>query len=670
MRAPSFTLHLLRRLTVATACLASRLRGGLGLGVAMVGLSAVPTAHAAEALPGLTPHSIEAPHYGDTLFYFYQGEYFTAITSLMVSQHAARLTPHDDEAELLRGGMLLSYGLHTQAGDIFNRLIGDDTPVAVRDRAWFYLARIRYQTKHLPEAEAALARITTGLPPALQADRGLLQANLLMARGDHAGAASLLQAMADQAKQNPEAPDANYVRFNLGVAQIRAEEAKAGQATLGQIGLAPADDEEQRALRDRANVALGFAALAAQQPEAARVHLARVRLQGADANKALLGFGWASDAMNAPLQALAPWLELAARDLSDPAALEARIAVPHAYAELGAYGQAVGRYQSAIAEFEVARGQLDASITAIRAGRFIDELLALSPVQAMGQGWHVDALPSLPHVQPLAPLMAQHAFQEGLRNLRDLRFLQANLQAWRDKLDSFQNMLDTRRQAFAERLSQLRQRDRSAGIIALQGQRADLAATVAQAEADGDGVALADARQRTLLARVVRVQGLTNAPDAAPEVTQARDRVRLAAGALSWQLSEDANGRLWAVKSGLHAIDEGLARAQRQADDLAQAQQDEPERLDRFGARIQALTPLLDVLSPRVQALSQAQQVALQDLAVAELMRQQAQLDAYTVQARFAVAQLYDRIRAQPLAAAAAKAAPTSPQGAAHAPQP
>jgi len=183
-------------------------------------------------------------------------------------------------------------------------------------------------------------------------------------------------------------------------------------------------------------------------------------------------------------------------------------------------------------------------------------------------------------------------------------------------------------------------------------------------------VALADARQRALLARVVRVQGLTNAPDAAPEVTQARDRVRLAAGALSWQLSEDANGRLWAVKSGLHAIDEGLARAQRQADDLAQAQQDEPERLDRFGARIQALTPLLDVLSPRVQALSQAQQVALQDLAVAELMRQQAQLDAYTVQARFAVAQLYDRIRAQPLAAAAAKAAPTSPQGAAHAPQP
>jgi hypothetical protein len=665
MRAPSFSLHLLRRLTVATACLV------------LVGMSA----SAAEPLPGLTPHSIEAPHYGDTLFHFYQGDHFTAITSLMASQHVARLTPHDHEAELLRGGMLLSYGLHTQAGDIFNRLIGDDTPLAVRDRAWFYLARMRHQTGHLPEAEAALARITTGLPPALQAERGLLQANLLMARGDHAGAAKLLQAMADQARQQPEAPDASYVRFNLGVAQIRSNEAKAGQATLGQIGLTQAQNEEQRALRDRANVALGFAALAAQQPEAARTHLARVRLQGADANKALLGLGWAADAMNAPQQALAPWLELAGRDLSDPAALEARIAVPHAYAELGAYGQALSRYQGAIAEFDVARFQLDASIAAIRAGRFIDELLALSPEQAMGQGWHVDALPSLPHVQPLAPLMAQHAFQEGLRNLRDLRFLQANLQAWRDKLDSFQNMLDTRRLAFAERLGQLRQRDRSTGITALQAQRAALAVTVAQAEADGDGVALADARQRGLLARVARVQALTSTPDAAPDVVLARDRVRLVAGALSWQLSEDANARLWSVRSGLQAIDEGLARAQRQANDLAQAQQDEPERLDRFGARIQALKPLLDVLSPRVQALSQAQQVALQDLAVAELNRQQAQLDAYTVQARFAVAQLYDRIRAQPLAAVGAAAVATqapvrptvpaaSPQGAAHAPQP
>jgi hypothetical protein len=44
----------------------------------------------------------------------------------------------------------------------------------------------------------------------------------------------------------------------------------------------------------------------------------------------------------------------------------------------------------------------------------------------------------------------------------------------------------------------------------------------------------------------------------------------------------------------------------------------------------------------RVAALRQEQQVALQDIAVAELTRQKAYLAGYSTQARFSVAQLYD----------------------------
>jgi hypothetical protein len=46
---------------------------------------------------------------------------------------------------------------------------------------------------------------------------------------------------------------------------------------------------------------------------------------------------------------------------------------------------------------------------------------------------------------------------------------------------------------------------------------------------------------------------------------------------------------------------------------------------------------------PRVTALAREQQVALQDIAVAELTRQKERLAIYSTQARFAVAQLYDR---------------------------
>jgi hypothetical protein len=41
--------------------------------------------------------------------------------------------------------------------------------------------------------------------------------------------------------------------------------------------------------------------------------------------------------------------------------------------------------------------------------------------------------------------------------------------------------------------------------------------------------------------------------------------------------------------------------------------------------------------------LTQAQQTALQDIAVAELTRQKERLAGYATQARFSVAQLYDR---------------------------
>ncbi|UCH16950.1 MAG: hypothetical protein JSW36_14810, partial [Burkholderiales bacterium] len=136
---------------------------------------------------------IRDPHYGDTLFHFYQSHYFSAVTGLMASQHFDRVSQHADEAEVLRGGLLLSYGLHAEAGAIFARLIDKGAPPAVRDRAWYYLAKIRYQRGLPSEAEVALARVEGRLPGELQDDRWLLQAQLLMARGDYAAAAAVLR---------------------------------------------------------------------------------------------------------------------------------------------------------------------------------------------------------------------------------------------------------------------------------------------------------------------------------------------------------------------------------------------------------------------------------------------------------------------------------------------
>src|SRR4051794_2897618 len=233
-------------------------------------------------------HEIKAPYYGDALFYFFQDRYFTSITTMMASQHLDRLVRHDDEAEILRGGMLASYGQTKEAGGIFATMVARGASPSVRDRAWFYLAKIRYQRGYLSEAEEALAKVERKLPRELEEERGLLMGQLLMLRSDYAGAAAALSGLP------LKGPGSRYVRYNLGIAHLKSGNPKRGTELLDELGKDSAPNEEYRSLRDRANVALGFSALSESRPKEARIYLERVRLGSLQSSKALLGFGWAA----------------------------------------------------------------------------------------------------------------------------------------------------------------------------------------------------------------------------------------------------------------------------------------------------------------------------------------------------------------------------------------
>ena len=615
------------------------------LAVVMTGVLAVAGARAADdpnKVPADPPaHPVLDPHYGDVLFEFYQGRYFPAITKLEVSQHFDRMQHHADEAEILRGGLLLSYGLHKQAAEVFEALLARGAPPSVRDRAWYFLAKIRYQRGLMPEAADALGRIAHVLPAPLEGDRKLLQANVLMATGDNAAASKILTPIA-----GPKSEEL-YARYNLGVALIRGGEVERGTGVLDELGRQPMPDEESRALRDKANVALGFAAMKAGKPMEARNYLQRVRLQGIQANAALLGFGWAADAVGNPKQALVPWLELAGRDRSDPSVLEAQLAVPYAYAELHADAQALQRYENAIANFETEDANIDATVGAIRDGKLVEGLMARNPGEDMGWFQTFRDLPLMPHAGLLTPVIAGNEFQEAFKNYRDLQFLTHNLSDWHDNLGVFGDMLSTRRQAFAERLPKIREQQQASGLGIEQLQkRSDAnAADLKQAEDAADGVAFADANERELQERLKRVTDTLASlpPDTDPSLAEAHDRLRRVAGALAWQLAHEFPARAWDARKGQKMTEDALASARTHDEDLAKAQRDEPARFDDFARRIAELDARLNVLMPRVAALAQEEQVALQDIAITELKSQKERLAAYTAQARYAVAQLYDR---------------------------
>ena len=118
--------------------------------------------------PGI---EIQDLHYGEVLFHFYQEDEFTALTHLLAARESNRVEHHAAESELLLGGLYLSYGQHTKAGEIFDRLLTEGVVPSVRDRAWFYLGKVRYQRGWYSEAIDAFKNVGDELLVNLRPER-------------------------------------------------------------------------------------------------------------------------------------------------------------------------------------------------------------------------------------------------------------------------------------------------------------------------------------------------------------------------------------------------------------------------------------------------------------------------------------------------------------------
>jgi hypothetical protein len=587
------------------------------------------------------PAKIRDLDYGDVLFHFFQDDYFDALVRLETAKDTGRLPDHAEDAELLAGGLYLSLGMHTEAARRFERLLARPVPQSVSDRAHFYLARIGFQRGYLEEAARSLGRIRGPLPGDLEPERQLLAANVLMAQGRYAEAAASLERWPEQGVWT------RYARFNLGVALVRSGDAARGRQLLESVGMMDARTDEQFALRDRANLALGFALLQERQPEPAATALGRVRLDGPFSNRALLGLGWAEADAARPQRALVPWLELRDRSVVDAAVQESLLAVPFAYAKLAANGQAAEHYRLAVAAYAAEARRLDESIAAIRGGGFLDAVLDAAPEgvsepQGVGWLWQLQKAPDAPHTRYLYQLLASHEFQEGLKNYRDLRIMQRNLARWTGSLEAFDEMVAAREAVASTR------EPRKAGFLAatdldaLEARSQELNARVELAAASRDVAALATpeeaAQWRKLEELVRRIDSL---PPGAQREAMA-ERARVLRGSLAWQLDAAYKLRLSRLRGALEDTDAALAEARQRYTLVEQAGELAPRNTEGFATRVRELEGRMARLQPRIDATADAQERLLASIAVRELEAQKARLASYATQAQFALAALYD----------------------------
>jgi hypothetical protein len=589
-----------------------------------------------------TPQVVRDLHWGDVLFYFYQDDYLQALTRLGAAQDFDRVTHHGVEAELLKGGLYLSLGQHEEAGRIFKALLNDNVPLDVRNRAWFYLAKVWYQRNYLEDASTALSSIRGALPGDLEPERHLLEAQVLMYLNRYDEAIRALERW--QPVGDNSDVWSSYARFNIGVALVRQERVEEAAELLNDVGQIAASNDELAALRDKANLALGFAWLKANRPEDAKKVLQRVRLEGPMSNKALLAVGWADSAEKRYNKALAPWLELRDRDMLDSAVQESYLAIPYAYAQLAANGQAAEQYVTAVEAFAAETKRIDESIQAIRDGRLLDAIVENDKADQVGWYWQLQNLPDAPETRYLYHLLATHEFQEGLKNYRDLRLMQRNLATWSLSVQAFNDMVDTRRRAYEQRVPGLEKTLDAVDLDSMEAHKNELESRLAGTDRDNDVAALATSREKEQWAKVTRIEAvLAKADQSDPMVQEMREKARLIRGKLMWDFSASYKARLWRARKEVRELDVAYKEARRRSVLVERARGDYPARTEEFARRVATLPPRIDGLSARLEATGQAQNRYLAAIAIKELESQKQRLAAYSLQARFALASIYDK---------------------------
>lgn len=594
----------------------NRVRQGHLWMLSLLACAAAPVAPAAQVAPAvnvLSAATVSDLHYGDVLFHYYAGNEFESLTRLNAYEHWGRLSAQSANAALLAGGLYLQFGLAGEADGRFATLLAPNVPEGMRNPAWYYVASDQYARGDCAKAAQALGNINGALTPQLEARRQHLLINILIRQERLAEAVTRLHEWRGPADWMA------YVRFNLGVALARQNRLQEAAPILGDVGTLATDDPELIALRDKANLALGYAWLQASNPYAARNALNRVRLNGPYATRALLGVGWANSAIPDHKAALTPWLELRDRDPLDAAVQESYLTVPYAFARLGANAQAAEYYEAAISAFGAESVRIDEAVRRIGSGHLLEDLLGNERPGASGIQRQLATLRDAPRYRYLYTLLADDEFEAGLRNYRELTWFDHALDPWSDNPET---------------------------------------------PGEGGGREHATAKpgpqERAQWTRLQTLDAVLQAGPPEPEVDANRAKLQLVTDAMRWKLDASLQEREYTARSELHAIDTALNETHNRWARLERARDAATQATGDFAARLASLNQRLTELHAAIAAARQRQDLQLAQRAQEQLLAQRDRLHGHELQARFALADLYDR--AIPAAPVAGQAATNEPE--------
>src|SRR5512143_1920840 len=388
---------------------------------------------------------------GEAFYYAQEGEYFDAITRLdtELSQFYRLDDPTLDPfslqanfAEFSVGDFELSYRMHQRAGRAIKAVLEGNVNPEIRNEAAFRLARLYYQKGEAENALQAIEKIIGKVPDRIRNDERYLRAQIYIVNGRFTDAINILQPLKSEKGYE------GFAGYNLAIALTQNGQEKEGVEQFDKAGQISSDDEAALAIRDKANLVLGYRLLQSSHPGEAKQYLDRVRLVGPFSDKALLGSGWSDVALGRYDRALVPWSILSKRNPTDKAVQESLLGVPYAYSKLNVHGKAAILYGNALDIFSKELTRLDESIKSIRKGNFLNALVREELKQDKNWVIKLRELPDTPETYYLMDLMASNDFQSSLKNYFDLEELRKRLDSWDEYLNSYEEIIAIRKKYY------------------------------------------------------------------------------------------------------------------------------------------------------------------------------------------------------------------------------
>lgn len=585
--------------------------------------------------------------FSEGLYYAYQEQYFDAISKIdaELAQYYGLDEPelnslhfYLNHAEFSIGDFELYYRMHNRAGRAIKSVLEGDVEDVVRNDAAYRLAKIYHQKQQPINALHTIQRIKGEVPEKIKYDLELLKAQIYISNEKFPDAIQLLNNI-----ENDSAVD-GYASYNLAIAYIGNNETEKGILQLDKTGQINSSDKAVLAIRDKANLVLGYKLMENKQPERAIKYFERIRLGGPFSNRALLGSGWAAVSAEKYKQAIVPWTILSKRTVTNQSVQEVMLGLPFAYGKLEIHGKAAVLYGKALDAYSQELKKLDDSIRSIREGKFLEAVV--QEEYRKDKNWLINLrnLPDAPETHYLMQLLASNDFQESLKNYFDLDNLGKKINSWDGYLDSYTETINHRKNYYTPLFPPMQEKFRllDSRMKLRLAQRKKIADRLNKMLISPRPDYLAKVNERIALNKIYKIEKKykKGKNSSSAEIDARISRLK---GVIKWNIETEYQERFTEADKNLRLLNEHIEELDNRYRSFVRIRQAATQSFIGYDDQIRQLKNRIRFADEKIKLLLARQGYMLELMSISELENRRKRIEELQIKARFSVAESYDR---------------------------